>query len=122
MRRAVIALSIVAIAALALSAVACGPRVPSDPAAITGTIASVSASDGGGAGAILVEGSGSIGDKASLSVSGTTPVLRRAKDAAVTAAVFADLKVGMRVEVWVDGPVAESYPVQAAASVIVIVD
>jgi beta-N-acetylhexosaminidase len=122
MKRCLAVVSLAVMVALAFAAAGCGSRVPSDPPAITGTIASVSPSDGGGAGSILVEGSGSIGDKASLRLSGTTPVLHRATDGSVTAATFADLKVGLRVEAWVDGPVAESYPVQATASVIAIVD
>jgi hypothetical protein len=114
----------IALSALALTlfVAGCGPSVPSGTPAITGTIALVTPSGTGGAGAILVEGSGTVGDKASLSVDGTTPVLRQAKDGSITSASFADLKVGMRVSAWVDGPVAESYPVQGAASTIVILE
>jgi hypothetical protein len=120
MRRTMLILVLVAVLGTFLTG--CGPRVPSDPPAISGTVSAVTPNGSGNAGAIMVEGSGSIGDKASLDIGGTTPILRTAKDGTVTSGVFADLKVGVRVNVWVDGPVRESYPVQAAASVIVIVD
>jgi len=50
---------------------------------------------------------------------GDTEVLRRRGDEYEAAAV-ADIEVGDRVEVWVDGPVAESFPVQAHAAVVVL--
>jgi hypothetical protein len=121
-RRATVVLaSAVALLATVLLA-GCGSRVPSDPPAISGTIAAVTRNDSGNAGSILIEGSGSIGDKASLEIGGTTPVLRVAKDGSVSSATFAELKIGMRVNAWIDGPVRESYPVQGTASVVAIVE
>jgi hypothetical protein len=117
---------------LAVAIVAgCGPRLPSDPPAIRGYVTSVSASAGGSsstasAGTILVEASnGAAGaslDKASLTVAGGVPVLRVTRGGTVEAASFADLRVGTKVEAWVDGPVRESYPVQADASCVAIVE
>jgi hypothetical protein len=48
-----------------------------------------------------------------------TVVLRRAADG-YEAATIDDVRVGDRVEVWVDGPVAESFPAQAHAAVVVL--
>lgn len=115
-------------AALALLATAavlagCGPWVPSDPPAITGRIVLATPSDTGGVGGgILVEGTGTVGDKAALDVTDATTILTQAKDGSVSSATFADLTVGRRVSVWITGPVRESYPVQAEASTILIVD
>ena len=50
-----------------------------------------------------------------------TVVLRREGDD-YDAATIQDVHVGDRVEVWVDGPVAESSPVQAHAAVVVLGD
>jgi hypothetical protein len=123
------------VAGLALVVVAivagCGPRLPSDPPAIRGYVTSVSTVAGGSsstafAGTILVEASkdatGTSLDKASLTVAGGVPVLLVRKDGAVEAASFADLRVGTKVEAWVDGPVRESYPVQADASCVAIIE
>lgn len=54
--------------------------------------------------------------KASVRVADGTHVLRR--DGTVVGT--AELRVGQRVKVWFTGPVAQSYPVQATARVIVI--
>jgi hypothetical protein len=120
----------IVLAALVVSA-GCGLRLPSDPPAIRGYVTSVSTAAGGTsnqafAGTILVEASkdatGTSLDKASLTVAGGVPVLRVTKDGTVEAASFADLRVGIQVEAWVDGPVRESYPVQADASCVAIIE
>ncbi len=49
-----------------------------------------------------------------------TEVLRRRGDA-YEAAALSDVAVGDRVEIWVDGPVAESFPAQAHAAVVLLV-
>ncbi|MEX2582347.1 MAG: DUF3221 domain-containing protein [Gemmatimonadota bacterium] len=54
--------------------------------------------------------------KASISVTPETVVLYRGGDIAAAA----ELTIGHNVSVWFTGPVAESYPVQAAAETIVI--
>jgi hypothetical protein len=50
-----------------------------------------------------------------------TVVLRRAGED-YEAATIDDVEVGDRVEVWVDGPVAESFPAQAHAQTVVLTD
>jgi hypothetical protein len=71
---------------------------------------------------MLVEASrsepvGALGDKASLRVDGVTQIWTCGPTGPVAGKVD-DLTVGETVSVWVDGPVAESYPVQATASAI----
>lgn len=68
---------------------------------------------------ILVEenpaGSSGIG-KASVALTDSTRILRR-NGSAVSAA---ELQVAQKVSVWFTGPVAQSFPIQATAGVIVI--
>lgn len=112
------------LAALTLLAVAlltgCASAVPNEAPAIRGTISSVSEGPDGVSG-ILVEGpvaNGTTLDKAALSITGSTKVLS-ANDESVDADTLA---TGVRVEVWITGPVRESYPVQADADVVRILD
>lgn len=49
-----------------------------------------------------------------------TAVLRR-RGGVHESAALDDIRVGDRVEVWVDGPVAESFPAQAHAEAVVLV-
>lgn len=63
-----------------------------------------------------VDASGS--PKADVTVDGRTPILRRTGGRGSADALVA----GTRVSVWFIGPVAESYPVQARARVIVLED
>ena len=55
-------------------------------------------------------------DKARVRVTDGTQVLRQGEVVGI-----AELQVGQQVKVWFTGPVMESYPAQATASVIVIV-
>ena len=66
---------------------------------------------------VFVEGTS---DKASVSLTKSTKVYRKQGDRYVSADAE-QLSVGTVVEVTFDGPVAESYPVQAKAGTIVIV-
>lgn len=59
-------------------------------------------------------------DAAQVAVTGDTEVLARAADGSLSAAEAADIAVGTVVEAWFEGPVAESYPVQATAGTVVI--
>jgi len=59
-------------------------------------------------------------DAAQVAVTGDTEVLARAADGSVSAAEAEDIAVGTVVEAWFEGPVAESYPVQATAGTVVI--
>ncbi len=76
-------------------------------------------------GSILVEGrveADTSLDKAALTITEGTEVLRRGGGGAETGSSFADLRAGQTVEAWTTGPVRESYPVQATASRIVILE
>ena len=72
-------------------------------------------------GTILVEASrgepvGGLGDKASLTIRRrTTAIWICGPTDALVPGSFGDLVPGQAVSAWVDGPVAESYPVQATA-------
>ncbi len=60
-------------------------------------------------------------DKAQVSIRGQTRILKQ--DVGVVRAGSArDLRTGLRVRAWFDGPVAESYPVQATGAVILILE
>jgi hypothetical protein len=78
-------------------------------------------------GTILVEASpyepvGGLGDKASLTISRrTTAIWVCGPTDALVPGSFGDLVPGQVVSAWVDGPVAESYPVQATASALAVV-
>ena len=93
---------------------------PNGPPSIRGTITSVSPL--AGQGTVLVEErpqdqAGSA--KASVTVHASSRIYR-GRVSAATKASFSDLRLGQLVEVWFDGPVLTSYPLQANASVIVI--
>jgi hypothetical protein len=92
---------------------------PSTPADITGTIHDLTMNEETGFPTLLVVDDGSIEgsvDRASVTVTADTVVwmLKGGKGTA------ADLGAGQMVSVWFDGPVAESYPVQAKAGTIEI--
>jgi hypothetical protein len=101
-------------------AVACGAgSAPSTPPSIAGVVTALDITRG----SMLIEvdpsqRSGS--DKAMVSVGSGTRFFARS-GAALSSAVLGDVRVGQRVEAWFEGPVAESYPVQAKAGTIVIV-
>jgi hypothetical protein len=57
--------------------------------------------------------------KASVRITASTTILRRAGDE-LARADFAAIEKGQRVEAWFTGPVMESYPVQATARRVVI--
>ena len=59
------------------------------------------------------------GEKAFLGVTSSTTLLRRS-GSGVVAITFADLRTGQKAEVWYDGAVALSYPVQGTAKVVVV--
>jgi uncharacterized protein DUF3221 len=97
-----------------------GDAAPNGPASIRGTITSLTPV--AGQGVILVEErpqdqAGS--NKASVTINAATRIYR-GRVGASTKASFGDLRNGQRVDVWFNGPVLTSYPVQATASVIVI--
>lgn len=90
---------------------------PAVPADITGTIHDLSRNEATGLPLLLVVDDGAIPgapDRAWVTVTPDTVVwlLKGGRGSA------ADLGAGQMVSVWFDGPVAESYPVQARAGVI----
>lgn len=90
---------------------------------IRGVITSISAGSGDVTGSVRIEGAiaqDTEYDKAVVRVEDDTKIYRRSGEQ-LTEATFAGLAVGQTVEAWFTGPVAESYPVQAKASQIVIV-
>lgn len=104
-----------------LLAAACRGGAATGAADIAGVVTSVSGRTDGVT--VLVESDPShpsIGDKASVAVTNGTRVTRRGASGEVSA-TFRDLVPGLRVEVWFDGPVATSYPVQGKARAVVIV-
>ena len=93
---------------------------PTTPAGITGEITSVELSERPGiALAMLVEGgkqpTGAVSDKAMVTVTDETRIARADEREGARS-----LAVGMKVRVWFEGPVAESYPVQGTAGFVEI--
>ena len=143
-RGIIIVVTVVAVAALTATAAATFvPRggtdtespAPASPQGGDGTVdargrvtsVSTSAPGGGVLGSFLVEGPKDpslVCDKASLTVTIDTRFYRRTPDGDVplNAVSMALLEPGMQVEVTITGPVAESYPVQATAATITIVE
>jgi len=143
-RGIIIVVAVVAVAALTATATATlAPRGGTDaqsPAPTTpqgggatvdarGRVTSVSTAAPGGdvLGSFLVEGPKDpalVCDKAWLTVTTDTRFYRRTPDGDVPldAVSVALLEPGVRVEVTITGPVAESYPVQATAATITIVE
>jgi hypothetical protein len=112
-------LTLLALACLA--AAACGGGAASRPADITGIITSVSGRTDGVT--VLVESdpsTPSTGAKASVAVTSGTRIARRVQSGNV-AATMRELVPGTMVDVWFDGPVLTSYPVQGKAQAVVIV-
>lgn len=107
-----------ALACALVALTACDAGVPSGPAGITGTITAVDdATDAQGARTLrmLVEGDnqppGAVSDKAYVTVTTKTTVFGpNAEPASMD-----ELVQGRQADVWFDGPVAESYPVQGSA-------
>ncbi len=97
--------------------------IPSGPPSIRGTITNSTAATGGDRlGSILVEEvpsdqSGSA--KSSVRVTRETRILVRGTTG-LKRGTFADLLTGQIAEAWFTGPVMESYPTQATASVVVV--
>jgi uncharacterized protein DUF3221 len=103
-----------------LVAVACAPnggRLPNDAAFMTGTITAIGRVAEGWSVRVEERPQDVSGSAKGVFRVGERTDVRRAGGAAVRAE---DLREGQRVRVWVTGPVAESYPVQARARVVVI--
>lgn len=107
--------------AIMLTLGACAPTLPATDPSIRGTITSVTpASDGG---SLLVEAPDTPEfeyDRASVRVTGSTVLLRLGEGDMTERIGFGDLAAGQTVDVWFEGPVAESYPVQASAGTLLV--
>lgn len=110
-------------AAVVLALSGCGASAPTEPPGITGVITALSeplagAPSGGAVATMLVEAEEpsdtAVSDKASVTVTSETELL----DATGAATSPEALAEGQTVEVWFEGPVAESYPVQGTAGTV----
>ncbi|MCK8114806.1 DUF3221 domain-containing protein [Anaerosoma tenue] len=118
---------IVAVAAgLALAGCATSaPEPPSTEPDIRGVVTSVSDAGDGASFRVVWMNDDAVGaqedyDAAQVTANAATEILTRAADGSVTDAAVDDIAVGTVVEAWFEGPVAESYPVQATAGAVVI--
>lgn len=92
--------------------------VPREPASITGTVSDIAQADD--ATTILVTGTGQF-EKASVLLDARTTMLRNTTSGVAALRLY-ELVDGVKVSVWFDGPVAESYPVQAHAGTILMLE
>lgn len=89
---------------------------------MVGWIESVQSQDGQDKGQLLINSPGNTtSDKFVVRVTDKTSI-RKYAGKAQQSANFSDLAAGQKVEVWFTGPVMESYPAQATAEKIVIVE
>ena len=97
----------------------CAPTsLPEEPPSIRGQITSITPSEKGSEGSVLIEGakeSDTEYDKASVRITTDTQIFDADGNPGLS---FGDLETGMRVEAWFTGAVAESYPVQALAETV----
>jgi hypothetical protein len=108
------------------SSISAPDRLPTRDPDIGGTITSLSTGTGDRAGSLLVEApAGAVGpytyDRASLTVPAEAPIGTCGPGDGREYGSFDDLTVGSYVVAWIDGPVAESYPVQATAAAVALV-
>jgi beta-N-acetylhexosaminidase len=116
------ALIVVLAMVLTLGLVACGGNIDKNKVAIRGEITDVSQDQDNIVTFIFVEGSlesDTTYDKASITISNKTKVINKDNKKKISRA---DLKVDMQVEVVFEGPVRESYPVQADAKEVRVLD
>jgi beta-N-acetylhexosaminidase len=116
------ALIVVLAMVLTLGLVACGENTGKNEVAIRGEITNVSQGQDNIVTFIFVEGSlesDTEYDKASITITNKTKVINKDNKKKISRA---DLKVGMQVEVVFEGPVRESYPVQADAKEVRVLD
>lgn len=114
---------------LVLALMACAAGTNAGSADIRGTITSIDPVNPEGrasdvVGSVLIEGSIEADtqvDKASVTITRATRILRQEGEGR-RAVTFEALEVGQRVQARFTGPVAESYPVQATAAEIVILE
>jgi hypothetical protein len=110
---------LVAIAVAASVLIACAPVLPTEPAGIDGTVASLVPGDGRPMQFMVTGGTqqaGSVSDQAQVGLTPSTQFFGPDGKPGNPATIV----VGARVKVWFTGPVAESYPVQGTASAVQI--
>jgi beta-N-acetylhexosaminidase len=115
-------LIIVLTVALVFGLIGCSKNSDNEKIGVRGEITSLSQSQDNKIVFILVEGnleSDTVYDKASVAITDKTRVLLGDTKIKLSKA---DLKEGMKVEVTMEGPVRESYPVQGDAKVVRILD
>lgn len=104
--------------------------VPDAPPSIRGVVTSVEPASGGGGSVRVVwtedpaVGAKAEQDAAQIAITPEAELLRRVgegTDVTYENIEFAQLKTGDVVEVWFEGPVAESYPVQANGDVLIVI-
>ncbi|MCX7708771.1 MAG: YobA family protein [Clostridia bacterium] len=103
---------------LLLSAAGCGKDESKEQIGIRGQITALVKNSGNKLSGILVEGkqeSDTAYDKATVSISRNTKIFKGTDKQKLS---VEDLKEKMTVEVVFEGPVAESYPVQAKAKIV----
>jgi beta-N-acetylhexosaminidase len=94
---------------------------PQEPPDIRGTLTAVESGTQGQGGLLTIEEDPNVPSgsaKARVRLTGQTNLLR----ANGQRLGFTEFKVGQRVEAWFEGPVAESYPVQATARAVRVVE
>lgn len=96
----------------------CAAGRPSAAPSISGVVRQIAPGADASGATLLIEGSGRY-DKASVRIDAKTSLLRTHGDG-VEAALIREIVAGERIEVWFDGPVAESYPVQAHAATVIL--
>ena len=117
----------IALTALGLALTGCAPSVPSTEPDIRGVVTDVSGAGGETVSMRVVwtddaaVGAQAAYDGAQVTANADTEWLSRVPDGSIAAAEASEVAVGTVVEAWFEGPVAESYPVQATAKTIVIV-
>jgi hypothetical protein len=114
--------TVLLLASLMLAGCADTVALPTDPPDLEGRVVEVtSAEDADALGRVVVEGEpGATIEQASVQITDDTVVLL--DDGGPTQAAFADLAEGQTVRMWFTGPALGSFPVQATAEALVIVD
>lgn len=103
--------------AVAILATGCAPRPPHGDPHFPGVAVLSVNPDGRGYGSVLVDSSGS--GMVSVNITAGTEVLLEA-GGAYEQATFSDIAPSQTLDVWTKGQIAESYPVQAWATAVVI--
>lgn len=114
-------LAVTLLAVLALFPSGCAARVPDTDPSIRGRIVSVLPADELGSIAVEADAPPAFEyDRASVRITGDTTLLRETGNGDTEPIGFADLAQGDEVDVWFEGAVAESYPVQATAGLVLV--